>query len=123
MILFSLFDIKSTIDFTNFVVPQSMKDYRLYKGECTIGEALDKMLDSYHIRDKVDLSKIRTYWKEIAGEVIAKYTTDLYMRKKVLYIKVSNSMLKQELNYMKTKLIQAINEYFKRQVVEEIVIN
>ncbi|MBX2984575.1 MAG: DUF721 domain-containing protein [Bacteroidia bacterium] len=100
-----------------------MKDYRLHTGGYSIEEALEKMFSSYHIKDKVDLSKIRTYWNEIAGAVIAKYTTDLYMRKKVLYIKVSNSMLKQELNYMKANLIQSINDYFKSAVVDEIVIN
>ncbi|MCO6494979.1 MAG: DUF721 domain-containing protein [Bacteroidetes bacterium] len=100
-----------------------MKDYRLHKGEYSIEEALDKMFDSYHIKDKVDLSKIRTYWEKIAGAVIAKYTTDLYMRNKTLYVKVSNSMLRQELNYMKSNLIKTINEYFKSNVVEEIVIN
>jgi len=100
-----------------------MKDYRLKKGQYSMAEAIEKMIKSYRLGDKVDLNKIKTYWREIAGDTIYKYTSDLFLRKNVLYIKVSNSILKQELSYMKAPLVEAVNNYFKKKVIDDIVIN
>jgi predicted nucleic acid-binding Zn ribbon protein len=100
-----------------------MRDFRLRKGEYTLGEAVQKMLETYKLSERVSLSMLRTHWQEIAGDTIHKYTSDLYLRRTTLYVKVSNPALKQELNFMKHTLIEAVNSYFKKKVVDELVIN
>jgi hypothetical protein len=100
-----------------------MKDIRLRTGEYTLGEALEKMLDSYKLKEGLHLTQIKNHWEEIAGKTIHKYTSNLYVRNKNLYIYVNNAALRQELHYMKASLIEAVNNYFKKNVIEDIVIN
>jgi len=54
---------------------------------------------------------------------VANYTTDVSLRKKTLYIKLSSPALKEELSYGKEKLIKLINERLKENVVEKIILN
>ncbi len=96
---------------------------RLKTGQLSIADAIDKMFQKYHLSDRVTLSMVRKNWAEITGATISKYTTDLYIRNKVLYVKVSNSTIKQELNYNKSTLLLSINQFFKKQILQDIVIN
>lgn len=100
-----------------------MKDARLKQGQYSLAEALELFFSKHRLNDKMVLSQIKQQWTHIAGTTIANYTTDLYISKKVLYIKVNNAHLKQELNYMKESLKKAINNHFNKETVIEIILN
>jgi predicted nucleic acid-binding Zn ribbon protein len=92
-------------------------------GAFTIGEALDKMIRDYKLTNQVHLSQIKSNWSEIVGNTIAKYTTDLYLRNGVLFIKVAHTALKQELSFRKEEIKTAVNKALKEDAIQEIVIN
>jgi hypothetical protein len=100
-----------------------MRDDRLRNGEYTLGQALDKMLVTYQLQEKVAISTLRSDWEIIAGKTIHKYTKDLYLKGKVLYIKVDNPVLKQELGYLKSNIIERVNGHMGGQVVNDIIIH
>jgi len=54
---------------------------------------------------------------------VANYTSDVSLRNKTLYIKLSSPALKEELSYGKEKLIKLINEKLEEDVVEKIILN
>ena len=54
---------------------------------------------------------------------VANDTTDVSLRKKTLYIKLSSPALKEELSDGKEKLIKLINERLKENLVERIILN
>ena len=54
---------------------------------------------------------------------VSNYTTDVSLKNKTLYIKLSSPALKEELSYGKEKLINLINERFKKKIVQKIVLN
>lgn len=92
-------------------------------GEFTIGQALDKMFKDFKLSGHLHLSKIKSQWPEIVGETIAKYTGDLYLRNGTLYVKCTHSALKQELNYRKIEIKEAVNKALNEEAILEIVIN
>jgi predicted nucleic acid-binding Zn ribbon protein len=100
-----------------------MRDDRLRNGEYTLGQALDKMLKTYQLQEKVAISTVRTDWELIVGKTIHKYTKDLYLKGNILYIKVDNPILKQELSYLKSTIIERVNSHMGGQVVKEVVIH
>ena len=67
--------------------------------------------------------EVKKAWFELMNNGVANYTTDVSLRKKTLYIKLSSPALKEELSYGKEKLIKLINERLKENVVEKIILN
>ena len=67
--------------------------------------------------------EVKKVWFELMNNGVANYTTDVSLRKKTLYIKLSSPALKEELSYGKEKLIKLINERLKENVVEKIILN
>ena len=67
--------------------------------------------------------EVKKAWFELMNNGLANYTTDVSLRKKTLYIKLSSPALKDELSYGKEKLIKLINERLKENVVEKIILN
>ena len=73
-------------------------------------------------RGLLDL-EVKKVWHELMENGVSNYTTDVSLKNKTLYIKLSSPALKQELSYGKEKLIKLINERFKKNIVEKIVLN
>jgi len=67
--------------------------------------------------------EVKKAWFDLMNNGVANYTSDVSLRNKTLYIKLSSPALKEELGYGKEKLIKLINEKLEQDVVEKIVLN
>ena len=67
--------------------------------------------------------EVKRAWFDLMNNGVANYTSDVSLRNKTLYIKLSSPALKEELSYGKEKLIKLINEKLEEDVVEKIVLN
>ena len=67
--------------------------------------------------------ELKKAWFELMDNGVANYTTDVNLRNKTLYIKLSSPALKEELSYGKEKLIKLINDKFNKIVIEKIILN
>ena len=60
-------------------------------------------------------------WPEVVGPSIARYTTDVQIRNRILYVRLSSSVIRQELMYNRKQLAFRLNEHVGAQVIENIV--
>ena len=67
--------------------------------------------------------EVKKAWFDLMNNGVANYTSDVSLRNKTLYIKLSSPALKEELSYGKEKLIKLINEKLDEDVVEKIILN
>ena len=67
--------------------------------------------------------EVKKAWHELMENGVSNYTTDVSLKNKTLYIKLSSPALKEELSYGKEKLMNLINERFKKKIVQKIVLN
>ena len=67
--------------------------------------------------------EVKKAWFDLMNNGVANYTSDVSLRNKTLYIKLSSPALKEELSYGKEKLIKLINEKLEDDIVEKIVLN
>ena len=67
--------------------------------------------------------EVKRVWHDLMENGVSNYTSDVSLKNKTLYIKLSSSALKEELSYGKEKLIMLINERFEKIIVEKIVLN
>jgi|TARA_B100000530_G_scaffold334699_1_gene285067 hypothetical protein len=67
--------------------------------------------------------EVKKVWHELMENGVSNYTSDVSLKNKTLYIKLTSPALKEELSYGKEKLIKLINERFEKTIVEKIVLN
>jgi predicted nucleic acid-binding Zn ribbon protein len=88
----------------------------------TIKEAIDLLLETYHLKEKYLETSVAANWEEISGKAIANRTQEVYIKQKKLYLKLSSPMLKQEILLSKKKLISLVNEKVGGEVIKDIVL-
>lgn len=59
-------------------------------------------------------------WPEVAGDLIARYTGDRYIRNQVLYIKVLNPALRADLTMRRSKYVSLLNAKVGSLVITDI---
>ncbi|MBS1586752.1 MAG: DUF721 domain-containing protein [Bacteroidetes bacterium] len=91
-------------------------------GSYSIGEALNLLLEKSNWKPKVTELRMREEWEAITSKTIAKYTRDIKLQNGLLTVYTDVAPLKQELLFGKEQLIRNINEYFKEQVVTEVIV-
>jgi predicted nucleic acid-binding Zn ribbon protein len=85
--------------------------------------AIEEFLDSFHLRDKLNETKVIQSWEKVVGEMVAKNTSRLHIRNRVLFVKVNSAALRNELLFARQKIILALNKEVGKTVIDEIVLN
>jgi predicted nucleic acid-binding Zn ribbon protein len=89
----------------------------------TLGDAIREFLHSYHLEDKLNETKVIKAWGKIVGSMVEKHTHGLYIRNRILFVKVDSSALRQELSYSRSRLVASLNAEVKGSIIDEIVLN
>ncbi len=87
----------------------------------TLKEAIEAWIAQYKYRDKFYEGKIINLWDSIVGVMISRETEQLYIKNKVLFVKLKSPALKFELEYAKTKLIKSLNKKADHEVITDII--
>ena len=61
-------------------------------------------------------------WEEIAGKAIARRTSKVYLKRGVLYIHLTSSVVRNELMMIREVLIQRLNEHAGDEIVKSVVL-
>ena len=88
--------------------------------EITIKSAIDGFLDNYNLKRKMREQELIKSWGEITGKLVEKHTTDIYFKDKKLFVKLNSASVRQELSFMKSRLIQVINRKFENDFIDDI---
>ena len=90
--------------------------------EMSLGDAIKRFLDTYELRQGFNEAQIELTWAKIMGEVIDKYTGEIYIRNKKLFVRINSAVVRQELTYARTKIREKINEELGGNYIEEVVL-
>lgn len=96
-----------------------MARQHISSGFKSITEIIDKEKDFENLRDTVKNYNVVDEFEIIFPE-LSKIAKAIKTDKKILFLKVENSVWKSELNFQKNLLIEKINKHFKEQVVKSI---
>jgi hypothetical protein len=81
-----------------------------------------KMMEVYGLKDKLMEYRIKKFWAEELGTQINSYTKTVYVKNKKVFVQLSSSSLRNELTYGKDKIKKMMNESFKEDYVEDIIL-
>lgn len=90
--------------------------------EVSLKDALKDMVEHYRLSAKLNQARIRQVWTETMGTSIARYTTELKIRKRTLYVSITSAPLRQELSYGKEHIKTIINEALGEAFIDEVVV-
>ena len=87
-----------------------------------MSDALKNFIDANRLQKGLDKVSIEDAWHSVMGNAISKYTTAIKLDKEVLYVQLSSSVLREELSYGKTKIIDMINLEMGKQIITKLVL-
>lgn len=91
--------------------------------EQPLGDVLREALEADPVfREKILSIRIQRGWREALGPTILRYTRNLYVKKRVLYVQLSSSVVRQTLLMRKTELIKELNTYARGEAIIDIVL-
>ncbi|MGQ9508017.1 MAG: DciA family protein [Thermodesulfobacteriota bacterium] len=86
----------------------------------SIHSILEQTLKVLDLDFPLKVSRLLHSWKEIVGEPIALQTQPYTIRNRILFIHVSHSVWIQHLQFLKSSLIEKINEFLGDPLIVDI---
>jgi hypothetical protein len=84
-------------------------------------EVIQAMLKCYRIDRKFHAMQIVSSWKEIMGETVSRRTENVFVKNRVLYVKITSAPLKNEMLMAKSTLLERIHEHLGEDALDNIV--
>lgn len=99
-----------------------MKEKSKRSGITSVGEAINKLFETYKTKGRFDEAQLVASWERLLGKTIANRTSKLYIKNNVLFVQISSAPLKHELNMSKQKILDLFQQEFGKSIVQEIII-
>ena len=96
------------------------KNFERKSETSSVKEAIEAMLDSYKIRGKFDENKLINSWETMMGKPIARRTEKMFLKGKVLFVKLNSAPLRHELTISKSKILEIIHRNFEASLVSDV---
>ena len=91
--------------------------------QSSLGDVLKDFISS---RKKLErgLNKVSAQdaWHSVLGEAISKYTTEVLLERDTLYVRLSSSVLREELSYGKEKIIRLLNKELGKELIKKLIL-
>ena len=85
-----------------------------------IAQVIAEVLGEYKIEGKIREVRIIAAWHEVLGP-LSKPTDELYIKNKVLFARLSSSVIRNELSMMRSTIVRRLNEKAGEEVITDIV--
>ena len=89
--------------------------------ESTLGQAIKELLKTYQLEDKMQEVKLINSWESVVGKMISNHTLSIRLKNRKLFVRMDSAAMTNELSYSKTKMIKALNEAAKAELIDEII--
>ena len=86
-----------------------------------MADAFQDLLKSYRLEDTFQEKLLLASWPTLMGKTIADRTSNLYIKDKKLFVKITSGPVKKELQLNKSKVMALIETEVGKGVVEEII--
>ena len=88
-----------------------------------VSDIIGKAIDSVGATDTFRRQNVCYLWSEIVGPTISHVTVRRWMERDELHVVIASGPIKQELSFMTSGIVEAINRAVGSQVVSRIVIH
>ena len=86
----------------------------------SIGEAVSLFLRENNLEQGLQERHVDEYWKVAVGNMVMPYTKSIELRNSILYVKITNAALRNELFIRRYDIVKRINEQAGHRIVNEL---
>lgn len=90
--------------------------------EYSLKDTIKAFLRENNLEEKIMQVRLKASWEKLVGKTISNDTIKLYLKNKKLYVSFGSAVIKDELSYAKSKMIQHLNQELGEEVINEIII-
>lgn len=87
-----------------------------------LSDALKEFVSENRLQEGLDKVDVREAWANLMGNGVNHYTTNVQLKRNILYVDLSSSVLREELSYGKEKIIAMLNEHLEKELIKKIVL-
>lgn len=88
-----------------------------------IADIIDDAMERAGLTDTLNEQRASSVWIDVVGPAINRYTSRRYVDHGVMHVYITSAPLKNELSFVKTSLIEALNKRVGADVIKELVIH
>ena len=91
--------------------------------EQAVGDLILRNLRAQGLETPLLQKRLVEAWPTVAGEAIARYTTDVRIYNQTLFVRLSIPALRADLSMRRQEFVRRLNEYVGSQVIADIRFN
>ena len=103
-------------------IPPNMASNRQKDDIKHVGQAIQELLKSYHIKNRFDEANLVSSWERLVGKPVARRTKKVFIRDRVLFVELDSPAMKHDLQYHKTQIIEVFQKEFGADLIKELII-
>jgi hypothetical protein len=89
--------------------------------EKTLGELIEQLMDKWGHTPRLKEQDLQGKWEELMGKMIARHTKRLAVNNSKLYLEIDSPVVRHELSYGKTVIIEKVNELMGKGYISDVV--
>ena len=86
----------------------------------SITDILNKLLREEGLEMPLMQKRLIDSWETVTGSIVARYTTEKYIKNQTLSVKIANPALRHDISMMRTQLVKRLNEHVGSFVISEV---
>ena len=87
----------------------------------SLRDIIGQVLKTNHLDKQLNEKRLIEAWPKVLGENIMKYTSDLYIKNKVLYVSLNSSVLRHDLFISREEIKTSLNKNVGAEVINNII--
>ena len=87
-----------------------------------MSQALNEFIKENRLQKGMDKVDAREAWRNLMGNGVNNYTTEIELRGDTLFVALSSSVLREELSLGKSKIVKMLNEDLGKELVRKLVL-
>lgn len=86
-----------------------------------ISEAIHDFLKQGKLEDPFYERRLVEAWPLVLGDQIMRYTAEIYIKKKILYVKLNSAVLRNDLFINREQIVISLNNHVGKEVIKELI--
>ena len=86
-----------------------------------LGELINRLIDTYKLRDSFDEARLVAAWRKVAGETVARRTVRLFVKNRKLFIELESAPLKYDMQMQAGLICERLNKEVGRKLIDSVI--
>jgi len=88
--------------------------------EILLKDAISAFLKDNNLDTKLDETRIISAWEGVVGKLISRHTNQMYIKDRILFVRVDSAALREELTYQRSKLVKKLNAAAGVEAIDDL---